>query len=335
MNIFYLPIEPYETRYTADWVEQFEKEFEKHGVNYKTIMGATNSTKVTAGGVLDACGTHSFKFTQLCTLIDYINARKVNNGDIVFFADLWFPGIESLFYIRNMLNIDFKICGIFHAGTYDKYDFTYRNGMRPWGKFLEASWFSGVDMIFVATEFHKKLLLSNSVYVLGLADKIKVTGLPFYANELRQKYPCEKSDDNILVFPHRCDAEKCPELFDALVTRLTAREVKFVACKTILETSSRDEYFKLLARSKVMVSFAQQETFGYSTLESMALGNIVVVPNKLSYVETVPNAFRYNSIEECFDAVYNALTAYVPPSYVNIEKWENSIHNMLIEMEKI
>ena len=335
MNIFYIPIEPYETRYTADWVEQFESEFKKFGVRYETILGRTNSTKVTTGGVLDACGTHMFKFTQLHTLIEYINSGKINDGDIIFFADLWFPGIESLFYIRNMLNIDFKICGIFHAGTYDKHDFTYRNNMRGWGKYLEASWFTGIDMIFVATEFHKQLLLRNSAFIIGLDDKIKVTGLPFYANDLRSKYSSIKSDDNILVFPHRCDEEKNPELFDALVAWLNDCGVKFVASKTILETKTREEYFKLLAKSKVMVSFAEQETFGYSTLESMALGNIVVVPNKLSYVETVPNAFRYDSVDECFAAVYKALTDYTPPSYVNIEKWENSIHNMLIEMERL
>lgn len=333
--LYYIPIEPYETRYTADWIAQFEKEFKKHGVPYTTILGKTDSTKVTAGGVLDACGTHIFKFTQLNRIIRRIKSGKIHDGDIIFFADLWFPGIESLFYIRNMLTIDFKICGIFHAGTYDTHDFTYRNNMREWGKYLEASWFTGIDMIFVATEFHKAMLLENSEQVMGLADKIKVTGLPFYADELRDKYGTNKSDINILVFPHRCDEEKHPELFDSLVTELQNRGFDFVACKTILETASREEYFKILAQSKVMVSFADQETFGYSTLESMALDNIVVVPNRLSYVETVPKEFRYDSINECINMVQNALENYKQPKYENLITWETSIYNMLVEMEKL
>ena len=54
--LYYIPIEPYETRYTADWIEQFERAFTGLDVEYKTILGKTNSTTVTNGGVLDACG---------------------------------------------------------------------------------------------------------------------------------------------------------------------------------------------------------------------------------------------------------------------------------------
>lgn len=332
--LYYIPIEPYVTRYTADWIGDYETEFEKAGVKYTTILGSTNSDTVTPGGVLDACGTHLYKFHQLQTIIGKIHNGEITDADTVFFADLWFPGIESLFYIRNMLNLHFKICGIFHAGTYDKADFTYRNGMREWGKFVEASWFTEIDKIFVATKFHKRLLLENSVSIEGLADKIFVTGLPFYANRLKMKYGTTKSDKNILVFPHRIDTEKHPEVFDELVDWLKARGVEFTPIKTIVETKSREEYFKVLAQSKVMVSFADQETFGYSTLESMALDNVVVVPDKLSYVETVPDAFRYEDKEECFNMVLNALTNYNTPDYSNAcGKWETSIQNMLKIME--
>lgn len=330
--LYYIPIEPYETRYTADWISDYESTFDMFDVEYTTILGKTDSTKVTDGGVLDACGTHLYKFTQLQDIISKIKCGTVTDADTIFFADLWFPGIESLFYIRNMLKLHFQICGIFHAGTYDEADFTYRNNMRSWGRYLEASWFTDIDKIFVATEFHKKLLLSKSFIVEGLENKIYVTGLPFYSDKLKHNYPINKSDDNILVFPHRVDIEKHPELFDELVEWLKSKSVNFTPIKTIVETNSREEYFKVLAKSKVMVSFADQETFGYSTLESMALDNIVVVPNKLSYVETVPRGYRYDSKEECFNMVYNALTNYSKPTYKNIENWQFSICHMIEEM---
>lgn len=328
--LFYVPIEPYETRYTADWVGDYEKTFEQYNVKYTTVFGANSSTTVTPGGVLDACGTHLYKFHQLQSLIAKIKSGNITDKDIIFFADLWFPGIESLFYIRSMLNLKFKICGIFHAGTYDFADFTYRTGMRKWGKHLEACWFSDIDAIFVATEFHKKLLLENSTQINGLSDKIYVTGLPFFADNLKLRYGCAKPEETILVFPHRLDAEKHPELFDELVDWLHTKKVDFVPIKTIVETKSREEYFKVLAQSKVMVSFADQETFGYSTLESMALDNVVVVPNKLSYVETVPDMFRYDTKEESFNMVLNALSDYTKPNYHGAyDKWAYSIHTML------
>lgn len=328
MKLFYIPIEPYKTRYTADWIKQFETEFQNNGVRYETILGDTFSNTVTAGGVLDACGTHVYKFTQLQKLIYKINAGSVRDNDTIFFADLWFPGIESLFYIRNMTGIRFKICGIFHAGTYDSHDFTYRNNMRSWGKWLEASWFSEIDKIFVATEFHKQLLLRGSIIIPRLADKIFVTGLPFYGQELRDKYLSSKED--IIVFPHRLDEEKHPELFDLFVDKLSQTEFKFRAIRTIEETSSREEYFSILGKSKIMLSFAEQETFGYSTLESMALDNIVIVPNKLSYVETVPDLYRYDSLDDAFNMLVRSLSHYETPQYsCCYNKWKDSINNML------
>lgn len=328
MKIFHIPIEPYETRYTADWIQQFEREFKLHDVEYETILGSTFSNKVTIGGVLDACGTHVYKFSQLQKLITKLNANEVKDGDVIFFADLWFPGIESLFYIRNMLNINFKICGIFHAGTYDTHDFTYRNNMRNWGKWLEAGWFSEIDKIFVATNFHKQLLLKGSVIIPRLANKIFVTGLPFYADELRTKYLDKK--ENIVIFPHRIDEEKHPELFDLFVDKLKQQGLNFTAIRTIEETNSRDEYFSVLGKSKIMLSFADQETFGYSTLESMALDNIVIVPNKLSYVETVPHEYRYNTLNQAFDLLINNLIEYKKPEYHNCYSiWKNSISTMI------
>lgn len=331
--LYYIPIEPYETRYTADWIDDFENAFSTYDVEYTTILGASTSNRVTDGGVLDACGTHLYKFNQLQKLISKINDGSITNDDVIFFADLWFPGIESLFYIRNMLKLRFRICGIFHAGTYDEADFTYRTGMRSWGRYLEASWFTEIDKIFVATQFHKDLLLSKSFIIPGLSEKIYVTGLPFFADKLRCKYGnVKKSYDNILVFPHRMDQEKHPEKFDKLVEWLNTKDVNFKPIKTIIETSSREEYFNILAKSSVMVSFAEQETFGYSTLESMALDNIVVVPNRLSYVETVPRQYRYDTEDECFNMVLSALKCYNKPNYYGIDEWQYSICHMIEEM---
>ena len=338
-KLFYLPIEPYETRYTADWVEQFENEFRKNNVECETILGTNVTSKINNGCVLDACGTHIYKFSQLDNLIDKINRGEVTSGDIIFVADLWFPGLESLFYIRNMTKIDFKIVGILHAGTYDKYDFTVRNGMRQWGRYLEASWLTEIDLIFVATNFHKELILSNSILGYSISSKIKVTGIPFYAQELREKYKPMKKE-RIVVFPHRCDVEKHPDIFDNFEKGLKSNpeymDVKFI--KTIEETKNREEYFKLLSSSSIMLSFADQETFGYSTLEAMALGNKVIVPNRLSYVETVPEHMRYNTLKEAMDMLKKSLNKRsilnIDIRYSCIDKWKKSAYNMIDEMRK-
>lgn len=327
--LYYIPLEEYKTRYTADWVKQFEDEFVKLNVNFKTIKGKSLSNTVSDGGVLNAAGTGYYKSIQLTKVLKLIAEGQITDKDILFFADLWFPGIENLFYARNLLNINFKICGILHAGTYDPFDFTVRTGMTCWGRFMEKSILTGCDRIYVATNFHKQLISSTfENEVSNIKEKIAVTGIPFYAENLRQKYGNVKKK-NIVVFPHRIAPEKHPELFDELATKYP--KYKFMKCFDYCKT--RKQYFKLLAKSKIMVSFAEQETFGYSTVEAMALGCQVLVPNKLSYVETVPSKYRYNTKQE-FESMFDALIkkGYIIPEYSELNKWAKSIENIVKDL---
>lgn len=343
MKIFHLPIEPYETRYTKDWVEQFEDEFTEYGVEFKTIFGEKTVSTLKQGTVLDCCGTNYYKFTQLAKLITEINEGNVHDGDVIFISDLWFPGIESLFYIRNISKIDFKIYGILHAGTWDENDFTYLNGMRVWGKHLEACWFTEVDGIFVATQYHKQLILDSIIGNTEVADiyddienKIYVTGIPFYAKDVH-KYATKK--ENIVVFPHRNAEEKQPHLFKLLTSMIKEFMPDFQCINTFDVCKTRQDYFELLGKSKYMVSFAKQETFGYSTVEAMALQCCVIVPDKLSYVETVPPQHRYiynevdliSNVSTVFDMIQHFETNHPAEYnyYSYLCKWSMSVYNML------
>lgn len=325
MRIFHCPIESYDSRYTVDWVSQFERVFKENiEITFFKTIGDTSIRKIEDGCVLDACGTHMYKFKQLHELMTLIKNREIQDGDIIFFADAWFPGLESLFYVRAITGINFKIAGILHAGTWDPYDFTSRTNMRYWGQDVELSWLKGMDLIFVATQWHKDLIVMNSGDFDR--DKIFVTGLPFYAKELEKKYPIQEKE-NFIVFPHRLDIEKHPEKFE----RLARKYPKWTFIKTMEKNFTRNEYFRVLARSKVMVSFAEQETFGYSTLEAMALGNFVIVPDSLSYREIVPSNYRYtkeNQISDMLEKYMNG-PEFSYATYPKLSHWEDSINRMI------
>lgn len=331
-KLFYIPLEEYDRRYTADWVVQFVKEFDSCDIDYEVIKGNPTSTSIDCGDVLDAYNTHLYKFSQLSKIIHMIQTKQITAEDTILFADGWFPGVESLAYIRNVSGINFKLACIVHAGTWDPQDFTCRFGMREWGKDLENSWFSFYDYVFVATEFHKQLIMSRN----GVdGSNIYVTGIPFYAANLREKYlPANK--ENIVIFPHRCNEEKHPELFDALAKEFP--NYKFI--KSIEICPTRDKYFNLLAKSKIMVSFADQETFGFATVEAAALDNYVIVPDKLSYKETIPEEYRYKCKQDkCCELdipeVIRRIKYFIDNedsisfNYDTIYKYENAISNMV------
>ena len=161
MKIWNVPIESLPDRYSADWNKWFPAEFARLGVQFETIYPEPLSDKIRDGSFLDVCGTNYFKAGQLKLLMEKFYQGEVGSGDVVFFHDLWFPGIEMLAYVRQGLGLDFKICGILHAGTYDPHDFLSKRGMGSWGESLENCWFNFIDKIFVATKFHKGLILQS------------------------------------------------------------------------------------------------------------------------------------------------------------------------------
>lgn len=303
MKLIWLPLESFELRYTKDWARWFPREFRRLGVEYLQVDGIKLTERIEVGSVLDALGTHHWKFTQLAELIREMRAGEITSKDTLFFADLWYPGIEALRYISCLGGQKPKIAGILHAGTWDPADFLVRSGMKPWAHQLEEAWFNIYDLIFVATKYHKALIL-NSHQVDP--DKIVVTGLPFYPDELSEHVSAQK--ENMVVFPHRLDPEKQPEEFDGLVDLLSPQFPKVQWVKTAKVCQTKQEYYRLLGQARVVVSLSLQETFGIAMLEATALGCIPLVPNRLSYPELYSPSFVYSSYGDLVEKLRSLLS---------------------------
>lgn len=327
MKVWHLPLEKYETRYTADWEGDFEREFTRLRVNFETVRGQCLGRCETGKDPLDGCGTTYWKATQFSRMAGLITTGQVKDGDVVFLADIWNPDVLHLFYLRDMLGLKFKVAGVLHAGTYDRADFTYRLGMAEWGRDFEKSLLKGADYVFVATDFHKSLLrLTHD------CGNVVVTGIPFYANRLKSKYGNVGKDKSLVVFPHRLAPEKHPEKFDQLAALLGP---DFKCVKTMEVCKTRDDYFRLLAKAGYMVSFADQETFGFSTVEALALGCVVYAPDDLSYVETVPVGQRYRRdapriVEMLADRISRGCDN---PFSGDLDKWSRSVERMVNVMK--
>ena len=299
-KIVLLPLESLESRYTSQWAKWWPAQLQKDGTNFITIEGKSLTSKIEVGSVLDAYSTNYYKFTQMANLIEKIRNGEVGSSEVLIFHDLWFPGIEALRYISNLGGARPKITGILHAGTYDDHDFLVRNGLRPYFHEIESAWMKIYDCIFVATEFHKNLILkSHSVD----PNKIVVTGLPFYPDDfVTERRKKMVKTYNSIVFPHRLDPEKHPEKFDSLFVN-DSEQLSYAHFKTAGQFNTKSEYYDELARSEMAVSFADQETFGYAMLEATALGCYPLVPDRLSYQEMYPRECRYQTHEELIEKI--------------------------------
>ena len=303
--LFVVPIESYDSRYTEQWNRWFPSYLRRAGIPFAVVEGSSSVAPVDRQEVLDPYGTHLFKFKQLYRLVQMIRDGAIGDGDVLLFHTLWFTGIDALQYLRDLTHRTFKITGVLHAGAYDPWDFRARYGMTSWAHPLECAWLSFVDRIFVATDFHRRLLLAG---VPVDPRKVFVTGLPLLRSEITAGREGQQRERRI-IFPHRDVPEKAPEIVGRL--RRIFGDSTVVRTRDVCD--SKAQYYDLLATSRVCVSDSYQETFGYAMLEAGALGCIPVVPRRLCYPEMYPEPFLFETEDELIARVRRALDAWVDP----------------------
>lgn len=303
MKLINIPIEYLKERYSFDWGVWFPMIFEQQGMEFSTVYpNGFQAERIKQGQFLDVVRTNAFKSQQTALMCNMVERGLITDDSVLFFHDLWHPGLTSLFYMRDGLGMKFRIVGLLHAGTYDRHDFLAQRGMDRWGEAQEECWFNEVDAIFVATKYHVRLLQEKRRID---SEKVYVTGFPIYPVQTPHVVK-----ENIVVFPHRLAPEKQPHVFEKMVEELKPQMPGWQFIKTMDVCKSKDDYYALLARAKVAVSCALQETWGIAQQEAAMLGCIPVVPNRLSYTEMYADDFRYTTPAELVSKVRNAAINY-------------------------
>ena len=300
MKLFYLPLEAYKERYSwfmsckDGWAET---SFKKLGIKFERIEGDQVSNEITTGVVLDAFGRSKYSMSQISKVIDKIKAGQIKEGDIIYTEDFWTPGIESLFYIRQLTGIKFKVGCFFHAQSVDDTDFTY--SMKTWIRHIERGLSYGYDYIFICSDILKRLCLQNRF----AGDKFYVVGLPFNSERLKEQVSYSAlQKEPFVLFSSRFDREKNPMFFLDLVQKCPDIQFKLVkprkkitndkevqerlesilkTCKNleVVNTSDKAVYYNLLNRAKVQFNCALQDWVSWTLLEAVAFGCNPLYPN--------------------------------------------------------
>ena len=334
MKVYYFPLEQLPQRMYSTVRQKMVGAFEKAKVDYEEIVPKVDASKIDTGGcVMSGAGHCQWCLEQMAIFMSKLRSGEVKDGDVCYFDDLWFPGLESTFYATELMNIQVGVYGFIHAGSFTTGDFVHP--MYWWARNLEACWFAASDLIFVGSQQTKDDILStvltNTRDLLNfgeVADKVVITGLPFEVDKSlveKFKYEMQHKEDTVL-FPHRDDIDKgIPDLL-TLITLMKKnypdRNVKYVITSGGRPTRqstqalfanfpevefkpnlSKDDYYRLLAKSKVMFSAAIQENFGVCTQEALTFNTHPVCPHRVSYKYLLPSTFRYTSIDEAASMV--------------------------------
>ena len=317
-KLIYCGLEPYEGRYTLQLQQWNEAAFKRRGINYEIIHGDTldNSKSIVTGQVLDAHGRSYYSLTQMAKLVAKMKAGEIQYDDIIFFEDMFTPGMEVLPYIMDQ-------CGWEHqprvfvrclAQTIDPDDFLHVWDMQGWMAHYEKmvnTWVSGV-------------LASNEEMVAHMkiagwqVTMYNISGLAFDQNEVRSRVKNIKQFSerkNRVVFSARFDQEKQPGFFMDIIEHFGSKsDIEFAVLsggplrsnddsyidraveltKThpnfkIYENLKKDEYYELLADSKVLFNCALQDWVSNTASEADALGTNCLFPAYRSFPETFAN----------------------------------------------
>jgi glycosyltransferase involved in cell wall biosynthesis len=308
MTIYVVDIEAVDTRYTKQWKEYLPKQLQ-HATNKEVVVisGGDTPQATTPGAFLNFGGTNVYKSKQLETIGEMFCKGQIKDGDYFLYTDAWNPTVIQLRYMAELLGVNIRIGGLWHAGSYDEADFLGRLiGPAKWVRHAEKSMFHVYDQNFFATEFHVKMFFDELLH-----DGIPLEN-PWYDEEWEDRYkdgnivragwPMEYLEhsldsykgmdkDNLIVFPHRIAPEKQVEIFRDLKEQLPQYE--FVICQE--QQLTKNEYHNILGRAKLVFSANLQETLGISWYEGALVNAIPMVPDRLSYSEMALPEFKYPS----------------------------------------
>lgn len=294
-NIWIFSLEPLESRYTSQWHSHLPKLLQsKLGgfYNVRQVDGVQKNSAVTEGAFLNFADTNYWKSSQLCNFLDLHNQGLTTPFDHFVFADAWNPTVIQLKYMSSLLNFQWKLHGLWHAGSYDPHDFLGRLiGSAKWVRSAEHSMFESFDHNYFATESHIQMfaeafgpMAAPSVWAQFHTEEKHIVrsgwSMEYMADTLAPYANLPKRD--LIVFPHRIAPEKQLGIFKSLAAQMP--EYEWVVCQE--QSLTKHEYHTLMGQAKIVFSANLQETLGITTCaEGPLLGAVPVAPDRLSYTE--------------------------------------------------
>ena len=324
-KLFYMGLESYEARYTLQLTEWNRRVFERRGLDVVYVPGTTidNTQAISVGQVLDAHGRSFFAMSQMMNLVQLMKNGEVTSEDVIYFEDMFQPGIESLPYILDQVPEGQKPRVFVRclAQSIDPDDFVHVWGMSKWMGLYEQMVNELVKTSGGAVLATNEEMVAHMRIAGWTAPIYNISGLAFGKSEVLERIGGEANkkpfnERSLRVgFAARFDQEKQPGFFMDLVEAYHERfpEVEFAifqggplrsnnpdyvtrACQLmaagklkIYENLSKNDYYNLLNDTRVLFNCALQDWVSNTVSEADTLGSNVLYPAYRSFPETFAN----------------------------------------------
>jgi hypothetical protein len=363
-------LESYEARYTLQLTEWNRRVFERRGLDVVYVHGLNldNSKKISVGQVLDAHGRSYFAMSQMMNLVRLMQQGDVTSEDVVYFEDMFQPGIESLAYIMDQIPLDLrpKIFVRCLAQAIDPDDFVHVWGMAHWMSTFEkmVNLMPNVHVLATNEEMVAHMRIAN-----WTAPIYNISGLAFGKAEVLERiggadYIKPFANRTMRVgFAARFDQEKQPDFYMDLIEMYLAqgrhKHVEFAVFSggplrsnnpryleraramqsagklTIYEDLKKNDYYHLLNDSRVLFNCALQDWVSNTVSEADTLGCNVLYPAYRSFPETFANDPNRLYVPWSIDDAFTKLELLLDEPHHNqglISDWNDGTVDRIVDI---
>ena len=361
-------LESYEARYTLQLTEWNRRVFDRRGLDVVYVPGTTidNSQAISVGQVLDAHGRSYFSMSQMMNLVQLMKNGAITSEDIIYFEDMFQPGMESLPYILDQVPSDQRprVYVRCLAQSIDPDDFVHVWGMARWMGLYEQ----------MVNEFVTGVLATNEEMVAHMriagwrAPIYNISGLAFGKAEVLARI---NGVDNVQPFENRTmrvgfaarfDQEKQPGFFMDLIEMWNnqgpypvefavfsggplrsnnheyisrAYELEAQGKLKIYDNLTKNDYYALLNDTRVLFNCALQDWVSNTVSEADTLGCNVLYPAYRSFPETFANDPNRMYVPWSIDDAYTKLRNLLEQPHHNmglISDWNNGTIDRVVDI---
>lgn len=371
-KLFYMGLESYEARYTLQLTEWNKRVFERRGLDVVYVPGETldNTKSIVVGQVLDAHGRSYFSMSQLMNLVKMMREGEITNEDVVYFEDMFQPGIESLPYIFDQVPEAsrprvFVRC---LAQSIDPDDFVHVWGMSKWMGLYEQMVNELVKTSGGAVLATNEEMVAHMRIAGWTAPIYNISGLAFGKAEVLERIggsarltPFDARPRRV-GFAARFDQEKQPGFFMDLIEmygELTsepcefaiysggplrsnnpeyvdrARQLESMGKLKIYDNISKNEYYAHLNNTRVLFNCALQDWVSNTVSEADTLGSNVLYPAYRSFPETFANDPNRLYVPWSIDDAYHKMQNLLREPHHNmglISAWNDGTVDRVVDI---
>lgn len=371
-KLYYMGLESYEARYTLQLTEWNKRVFDRRGLDVVYVPGTTidNTQAISVGQVLDAHGRSYFSMSQMMNLVQMMKNGEVTSEDVIYFEDMFQPGIESLPYILDQVPEGQKPRVFVRclAQSIDPDDFVHVWGMSKWMGLYEQMVNEMVKTSGGAVLATNEEMVAHMRIAGWTAPIYNISGLAFGKEEVLERIGGKEnikpfdSRPRRVGFAARFDQEKQPGFFMDLIEmygELTSEPCEFAIYSggplrsnnpeyierarrmeaegklKIYDNLSKNDYYALVNDTRVLFNCALQDWVSNTVSEADTLGCNVLYPAYRSFPETFANDPNRLYVPWSIDDAYHKLQNLLREQHHNmglISDWNNSTVDRIVDI---